>query len=122
MAPAPVIDSQLDPRVTQDTIKTTIAVPGWTKRVRPPESVTNRIKREKMSEHGYADSPRDYELDHFIPLELGGSSDQSNLWPEPIGEARQKDKLENKAHADVVSGRLTLKQGRQEIRDAYHIY
>jgi hypothetical protein len=25
-----------------------------------------------------------YELDHLIPLELGGSNDLRNLWPQPF--------------------------------------
>jgi hypothetical protein len=34
-----------NPDVTQDTISTTICVPGWTKTVRPPISYTNPLKR-----------------------------------------------------------------------------
>jgi hypothetical protein len=26
----------------------------------------------------------DYEIDHLIPLGLGGSDDSSNLWPQPL--------------------------------------
>src|ERR1043165_6329979 len=41
-----------------------------------------------------------YELDHLISLELGGSNDPQNLWPESYRtfpyEARTKDKLENR--------------------------
>jgi len=42
--PQPFEASQLDPRVTQATIRTTIAVTGYTTRVRPPESYTEPIK------------------------------------------------------------------------------
>lgn len=114
--------SQLDPRVTQATISKTIGVRGWTKRVRPPESFTEPIKLRLMREHGYTDSPADYELDHFIPLEVGGSSNLSNLWLEPIGEARRKDKDENLAHREVVSAAWTLAQGQQYIRDHWKIH
>jgi hypothetical protein len=58
-----------------------------------------------------------YELDHLIPLELGGTSEVKNLWPEPrTGEwnAGVKDRLENRVHALVCSGRMTL-QGGQAI-------
>jgi len=114
--------SQLDPRVTQATIGTTIGISGYTARVRPRESVTGRIKRELMRQHGYIDSPADYELDHFIPLGVGGSSNLSNLWLEPIGEAKRKDADELLAHEYVTSGRWTLEQGQQYIRARWRIH
>jgi len=120
--PQPFEASQLDPRVTQVTIRVTIAVSGYTTRVRPPESVTEPIKLSLMREHHYTDSPADYELDHFIPLEAGGSSNPSNLWLEPIAEARRKDKDENLAHREVVAGVWTLAQGQQCIRAHWRIH
>lgn len=120
--PQPYDAAQLDPRVTQSTIASTIAVKGYTKTVRPPSSVTGRIKSLLMRQHGYTDSPSDYELDHFLPLECGGSSNLSNLWLEPIGDARLKDKDENRAHSMVVSGVWTLAQGQQYIRDHWTIH
>ena len=49
-----------------------------------------------------------YELDHLIPLELGGSNDARNLWPEPWQDARVKDRAENRAHRDVCAGTFDL--------------
>ena len=46
---------------------------------------------------------RTIEIDHLIPLELGGSNDIANLFPEPgFGTAsyRVKDQLENRLHTD----------------------
>ena len=40
-----------------------------------------------------------YEVDHLISLELGGSNDSKNLWPETYSGtwgAKKKDKLENR--------------------------
>jgi hypothetical protein len=34
--------------VTQATIDATICVPGWSKQVRPPASVTRAMKKERM--------------------------------------------------------------------------
>ena len=46
-----------------------------------------------------------YELDHLVPLELGGSSDTANLWPElndhPPGAVNSKDPVEDELH-DLV--------------------
>lgn len=109
-----------DPRVNQDDIKSTICVSGYTSTVRPPVSVTNKIKVERMQAYGFTDSMSNYELDHFIPLELGGSPDSiQNLFPEsyanPYG-AKEKDKVENYLHDMVCSGSITLQTAQEEIR------
>ena len=41
------------------------------------------------------------EYDHLISLELGGSNDATNLWPEPIAEAHIKDRLDSKTAAGL---------------------
>jgi hypothetical protein len=109
-----------DPRVTQENIHQTICVPGWTRTVRPPVAVTDPIKRERMAAYGDAGQPPSrYELDHLVPLELGGHpSDVGNLWPEdgqgPL-DFREKDDAENAAHEAVCSGRLPLAEAQRRI-------
>ena len=52
-------------------------------------------------------APGAYELDHLIPLELGGGNAATNLWPEAhhgVGSASVKDQLENHLHVLVCSG------------------
>ena len=52
-----------------------------------------------------------YELDHLVPLEIGGSNRESNLWPQPrSGEwsSRRKDRLENKLHELVCAGAISI--------------
>ena len=121
-----------NPDITQDNIRETICNPRWsTKSVRPPASYTNRLKIEQIREYGYSDfTLKDYEEDHFIPLELGGNpTDSRNLWPEPMetsipdGGAHSKDKVENYLHAEVCAGSLTLEQAQREItEDWYRVY
>jgi hypothetical protein len=63
----------------------TICVRGWTKTVRPPVSVTNQIKREMLAGNG---NVWEYELDHVIPLDLGGAHlDRRNIQLQPWGGA-----------------------------------
>lgn len=63
----------------------------------------------------------DYEEDHLISLELGGSPDNpKNLWPEPhhvIGGwgSYAKDELENKLHKMVCQGQMSLGQAQHVI-------
>ena len=121
-----------NPDITQENIRETICNPRWsTKSIRPEASYTNRLKIEQIGEYGYSDSRlKDYEEDHFIPLELGGNpTDPKNLWPEPFetslpdGGAHAKDKVENYLHAEVCSGSLTLDQAQREIaEDWYRVY
>jgi 5-methylcytosine-specific restriction endonuclease McrA len=37
---------------------------------------------------GYCDTNHGCEVDHLISIELGGSNDQHNLWPEPYQGAK----------------------------------
>jgi hypothetical protein len=103
-----VLLSAPDPRVTQATIHDTICQRGYTKTVRPPAKWTSRIKRQML--HGQR--TRDFELDHIIPLEVGGAPmDLRNLQLQRWPDAKRKDKLENNIHRAVCSGRMTLQQG-----------
>ena len=109
-----------DPRVTQDTIRTTICVTGYTKTVRPSSSYTDALKVQQIKAYGYADtSVGDYEEDHLIPLELGGHpSDPKNLWPEPRSgtySATKKDGVENSLHNKVCAGVMTLRAAQASI-------
>jgi hypothetical protein len=109
----------IDPRVTQDNLKETICKPGYTKTVRPPESVTAKIKIAAMQDYGFTDSPSHYELDHLISLELGGAPDDpANLFPEPYDidlNAKKKDTVENYLHAQVCNGSIALEEAQHEI-------
>jgi hypothetical protein len=109
----------LNSDVTQSTIDSTICVSGWTSTIRPSTSYTNKLKTQGIIDYGYTDtSLSDYEEDHFVPLELGGSpTDPGNLWPEPhtgiagvtssTGSA-SKDSVENALKKAVCAGTVTL--------------
>ena|SRR3984893_13624902 len=89
--------------------------------------LTNAATTEApVTSHG----PGDYEIDHLIPLELGGSNLIKNLWPESHRtspwNAQVKDRLEGKLHELVCSGQLDLKTAQQAIAsnwiEAYKTY
>ena len=112
----------VNPAVTQTDIRQTICTRGWTRTVRPPERYTERLKRRQIREYGYPDRwLRDYEEDHLVPLELGGSpTSVRNLWPEPhrvVGGwgSYAKDRLENRLNHLVCRGQLTLASARRQI-------
>jgi hypothetical protein len=103
--------------VRQDNIDDTICVSGWTKTVRPSEDTTNQIKRDLLTNAGLPWSDRSlYELDHVVPLELGGAPDDIanlnlQLWP----DARRKDEIEFCLNRAVCSRQTTLNTARAAI-------
>src|SRR3984893_18584769 len=105
-----------------------LSVPGYTKKVR---DVPAEMKREVYREYGITShGPGDYEVDHLIPLEVGGSNSIRNLWPESHRtspwNAQVKDRLESKLHELVSSGQLDLKTAQRAIAsnwiEAYKLY
>ena len=122
LAPAAAQDHQrapvsgmVDPHVTQATIHATICQRGYTATVRPPREVTDAIKRRLVN--GLPGSSQDYELDHLIPLGLGGHPTSSNnLWLQNWPEAAIKDRDELRLHRAVCAGRMTLEQAQHEMR------
>lgn len=117
----------VDARVTQADIGATICRSGYTSSVRPPESMTEPAKYRSMDTYGAAGSAGRYEYDHLVPLELGGSSDVRNLWPEPNqGSPSQfdstdsfginaKDGVEDRLKDAVCAGQVALAAARQAI-------
>lgn len=106
----------LNPQVTQATVGRTICRRGWTSTVRPPESITGPEKLASMRAYGDRGGTSGYEYDHFVPLELGGASnDPRNLWPEPGGSPNAKDRVENQLNHAVCDGQMTLAQAQREI-------
>lgn len=67
-----------------------------------------------------------YELDHLIPLELGGDNSARNLWPELGPDPNPKDSLENRLHDLVCAGSLGLGSAQHAIATdwvaAYHLF
>ena len=106
----------LDRQVTQATIGRTICRVGWTATVRPPETITEAEKHASLRAYGDTRPIGDYEYDHFVPLELGGATnDARNLWPEPGASPNPKDKVEDELHRAVCNGRLTLAKAQRLI-------
>jgi hypothetical protein len=121
----------LNPDVTEDTINQTICVPGYAKSVRPATSYTNGVKQMLLQRARKDPSlAQYYELDHIIPLSLGGHPRKlDNLELQILeGEngAKKKDRLEVKLQCLVCSGQVKLETAQREIVEdlqaAYHKY
>lgn len=58
------------------------------------------------------------EIDHIVALELGGSNDIANLFPEHAQTRpgyHTKDRLENRLHRMVCDGRIALAAAQRAI-------
>ena len=104
--------------MTQDTYKKTICVVGYTTTVRPPTSVTEKYKNLSMIAYGFPRPASGYEYDHLVSLELGGSSAQANLWPQPYdatGLSKKKDTVEGHLKDAVCSNKVQLAAAQEAI-------
>lgn len=118
-------DSQCTPGdiVTNVTVDQ-ICQPGYASSVR---NVTTSEKDQVYAEYGiFSHNPGEYEVDHLVSLELGGSNDISNLWPEaasPKPGFHEKDKVENYLHDQVCTGKISLQEAQTQIAtDWFQIY
>ena len=62
------------------------------------------------------------EEDHLISLEIGGSNDLKNIWPQPADRPgapgyQTKDELENRLHRLVCANKMTLTQAQRCISE-----
>ena len=105
----------IDPAVTQADIRSTICKKGWTATVRPPESQTEHFKYDVAYPAYRTPQSERTELDHLVPLELGGSNDATNLWPESPPTPNPKDKVEDALNAAVCDGRVSLAAAQKAI-------
>jgi hypothetical protein len=110
----PLPDRSLTPGSIQSSDSGAICTPGWSEAHR---DVSYATEDQVAAEYGLS-SHYGYEIDHLIPLELGGSNAVSNLWPEPYSSpygANQKDGLEDYLHDQVCHYGLPLATAQHEI-------
>lgn len=93
-----------------------ICTSGYSSSVR---NVPTSEKDQVYAEYGITSHySGQYEVDHLVSLELGGSNDIANLWPElasPTPGFHQKDQVENYLHSQVCSGAIDLAKAQEEI-------
>jgi hypothetical protein len=112
----------IDPAVTQANIGSTICrdephlrTSSWTSTIRPPKSQTEHAKFDvAYPAYGITGDPPS-ELDHEVPLELGGSNDITNLWAELGPIPNPKDRVEDALNHAVCDGTVTLAAAQRAI-------
>lgn len=101
---------------------TIICVSGYSATIR---DVPQRLREEVFARDNvpYPQPAGTTELDHIIPLCLGGDNSEDNLFVEFAPEYKQKDKLENYLCDHVCSGEIDINYAQNRIaRDWYSYY
>lgn len=102
--------------IFSDATKTKICVPGYASSVR---NVPVSLKSKVYAAYGIKKRrPGQYEVDHLVSLQLGGSNDIANLWPElaePKPGFHEKDRVENWLHDQVCKDKMSLRDAQIKI-------
>jgi hypothetical protein len=102
--------------IMPDATKAKICTRGYASSVR---DVPTSLKNKVYAAYGIkSHTAGQYEVDHLVSLELGGSNDITNLWPEiatPKPGFHEKDKVENYLHDQVCDGAISLKDAQRMI-------
>jgi len=102
-------DLKLTPGAVLTTDAAKICQPGYSREVR---HTPGALKHQVYVEYGIDKDTGHYEIDHLIPLGIGGADSRENLWPESRDtkpwNAVVKDRLENYLHGEVCSGHFTV--------------
>ena len=112
--------------IYSDATPLVICLPGYASRMSTPST------KEKAAIYGEYGIPgthygRPYEIDHIVPVALGGSHDPANLFPEagsnPSPGFLIKDALEKRLHELVCTGKRKLGKTQRAIaRDWVSLY
>ena len=84
----------------------------------PSRNVSTATKRAIKNAYGIPASQQSgYEIDHRIPLSIGGSNDRKNLWPLYSPDARRKSQLEQQLFEQLSAGQIAQASAIQQMLD-----
>lgn len=125
-AQGPLPDHDCTPgAIFANAVKEIICVTGYTKTVR---DVSTSLKKKIFAQYRieYPVPFGSYEIDHLIPLELGGNNDIANLWPksaEPYPGFYEKNITGHYLRQEVCEGRVLLTIAQKQIAsDWFAVY
>lgn len=113
-----------DPRLTPGAVASRdpaeTCMPGYSRAHRLAYGAPGELGRYERVMRAYG-VPRalwhGYELDHLVPLCLGGADTEANLWPQAWGDARRKDAAEAAACWAVCADELGLREAQRRFLD-----
>jgi hypothetical protein len=117
-----------DPTLTPGAVRTTDVADVCNHGTNQLRHMTRERSDMILGEYGVPSGPHEaYEIDHLIPLGIGGSDDDANLWPEPRRmieadwPAERKDELEWKLRDLVCAGKLDISVAQRAIADDWTV-
>ncbi len=120
----PLPDPECTPgAVFAEATKEEICISGYSKTVR---KVSQKLKKEIFEIYGveYPVPFGSYEVDHLIPLSLGGSNEIANLWPksaEPFPGFFEKNVTGNYLREEVCADRIALTVAQEKIANNWFL-
>jgi hypothetical protein len=112
-----------NPTLSPGAIRTTDAHEICAKnfRTKPFRKTTPEMKKHVCTEYHVTDCPHEgkEELDHIVPLELGGLDSEANLWVQMAPEYHWKDALENRLR-QLVCMQPTVELQNADLAQAQH--
>jgi hypothetical protein len=84
----------------------------------PDRKIPISLKRRVFDRYGLSPGAIGYNVDHLIPVRLGGSNSLNNLWPQSLsGEwnYHMKNRLERRVFKMVCRQAISLETARQEL-------
>lgn len=106
---------KLTPGATLDVTQKELCERGYES---PDRTIPITLKIQVADRYAISQDMAGYNVDHLIPVGLGGSNSLKNLWPQPLsGEWShfKKNELEARLRKMVCNGDLDLKKAQQEI-------
>lgn len=74
-------------------------------------NVSSGRKDKIYDSYGIPENERNqYTIDHLIPLSIGGSNSDSNLWSEHLNLKYERGTLENDLYIQMKNGKITQKE------------
>ena len=90
------------------------------------DKVSEATKKQVFdSYHITYPTKKDYQLDKYIPLELGGSNNPTNLWPQGVKSPgyKEKDKVEQYLYQQMCNHQINITTAQEMImKDWVEVY
>jgi hypothetical protein len=108
-------DSTLTPGATLEVTREDLCRSDYTS---PAANIPIALKQQTFDRYGIRPDAIGYNVDHLIPVSLGGSNSPKNLWPQLLSSEwnyHMKNRLELMLYKMVCKGSLALEKAQQEI-------